>query len=80
MGPDGGPAEAGLIPTLEESLENKVWLIGTADDVAEGIDWYRQQLGGLENLVLFPAGLGDSYDKIADQLHRIAEGVLPQLS
>ena len=79
MGPDGKPAAAGLIPSLEESLENRVWLIGTADDVAEGIDWYRDQLGGLEHLVLFPAMPGDTYDKVDDQLHRIAEGVLPQL-
>ena len=79
MGPDGGPAQAGLIPTLEESLDNKVWLVGTAEQVAEGIDWYRNHLGGLEDLVLFPAMLGDSYEKVDDQLHRLAEGVLPLL-
>ena len=79
MGPDGGPAEAGLIPTLEESLDNKVWLVGTADEVAEQIRWYDEYLGGVEDLILFPAMPGDSYSKVDDQLHRLAEGVLPHL-
>jgi len=79
MGPDGGPAPAGLIPTFEESIENKVWLVGTADQVAEGLNWYHEYLGGVENLTLFPAMPGDSYSQVAEQLHRLAEGVLPQL-
>ena len=80
MGPDGGPAPAGLIPTLEESLENKVWLIGTAEQVAEGIAGYQEELGGVEDLVLFPSMPGDRYEKVEDQLQRLAAGVLPLLS
>ena len=79
MGADGGPAEAGLIPSLEESLDNKVWLVGTADEVAEQIRWYDEYLGGVENLVLFPAMPGDPYSKVEEQLHRLSEGVLPHL-
>ena len=79
MGPDGGPAQAGLIPTLEESLENRVWLIGTPDQVAEGIDTYREELGGLDQLVLFPAMPGDPYEKVEHQIRRLATDVLPLL-
>ncbi len=79
MGADGGPAPAGLIPTLEESLENRTWLIGTADQVAEQIAWYVEHLGGIENLVLFPAMPGDAYSKVSEQITRLAEDVLPQL-
>lgn len=79
MGADGKPAEAGLIPSLEESLDGKVWLVGTADDVAEQIQWYADYLGGIENLALFPAMPGDSYNKVEEQLHRLSEGVLPHL-
>ncbi len=79
MGPDGGPAPAGLIPTLDESLENRTWLIGTADEVAEQINWYAEHLNGLENLVLFPAMPGDAYSKVSEQISRLAEDVLPQI-
>jgi alkanesulfonate monooxygenase SsuD/methylene tetrahydromethanopterin reductase-like flavin-dependent oxidoreductase (luciferase family) len=79
MGPDGKPSPAGLIPTLEESIENKVWLVGTADEVAEQIAWYADHLGGIENLTLFPGMPGDRYEKVGDQMHRLAEDVLPQL-
>jgi alkanesulfonate monooxygenase SsuD/methylene tetrahydromethanopterin reductase-like flavin-dependent oxidoreductase (luciferase family) len=79
MGADGKPAAAGLIPTLEESMEQKIWIVGTADEVAEQINWYSDQLGGVENLLLFPAMPGDQYSKTDEQLHRLAEGVLPQL-
>ncbi len=79
MGEDGKPAQAGLIPTLDQSLENKTWLIGTPDDVAEGIAFYREQLG-LENLVIFPNMPGDRYEKTEEQLDRMAEEVLPLLT
>ena len=78
MGPDGGPAQPGLIPTLEESIENRTWLVGTADDVAEQLNTYKTDLG-LENLVLFPNMPGDAYAKTEEQVTRIAEEVLPQL-
>ena len=76
MGPDGKPAEPGLIPTLEESLDNKTWVVGTAEEVAETIRWFDDQIG-LENLLLFPAMPGDSYSDTAEQVQRISEGVLP---
>ncbi len=79
MGEGGKPAQAGLIPTLEESLDNKVWLVGTAEEVAEQINWYCDYLGGVENLTIFPGMPGDSYDKVGEQLHRLAEGVVPHL-
>jgi alkanesulfonate monooxygenase SsuD/methylene tetrahydromethanopterin reductase-like flavin-dependent oxidoreductase (luciferase family) len=79
MGADGKPAPAGSIPTLEDSIENRTWLVGTADDVAEGIAAYNEELGGLENLVIFPNMLGDPYSKSEEQMQRFAEGVMPQL-
>lgn len=80
MGPDGKPSPPGLIPSLEESMDNRTWIVGSADDVAEGIATYAEELGGLENLVLFPAMLGDRYDDVDEQLERIASDVLPQLT
>ena len=80
MGEDGKPMAAGMIPTLEQSIENKTWLVGTADDVAEEIHFYREELGGLEDLVIFPNMPGDPYTKTAEQLTRFAEEVLPKLT
>ena len=54
MGADGKPAAPGLIPTLEESIDQKTWVVGTAEEVAETISWYNDELG-VENLMLFPA-------------------------
>jgi alkanesulfonate monooxygenase SsuD/methylene tetrahydromethanopterin reductase-like flavin-dependent oxidoreductase (luciferase family) len=79
MGPDGRPAPAGLIPTLEDSVENRTWIIGTADEVAEGIDAYRRELGGLVDLCLFPNFPGDPYAHTEEQLARYAEQVRPLL-
>ena len=78
MGPDGRPAKPGLIPTLEESISQKTCVVGTGEQVAEFINSYDEQIG-LENLLLFPAMPGDPYDKVEEQLHRIAEEVLPLL-
>ena len=78
MGPDGRPAKPGLIPTLEESMEQQICLVGTGEDVAETINWYDEQIG-LENLLLFPAMPGDPYEQVEEHLHRLATEVLPLL-
>jgi alkanesulfonate monooxygenase SsuD/methylene tetrahydromethanopterin reductase-like flavin-dependent oxidoreductase (luciferase family) len=76
MGPDGKPAKPGLIPTLEESLENKTMLLGTPEQVAEGVQFYKDLLG-LEYLTIFPHLLGDSYKKADEQMARFMGEVMP---
>jgi len=79
MGDDGRPSPPGLIPTLEDSMDRqRTWAVGTAEDVAETIGFYRDELG-VENLILFPGMPGDSYDKVDEQLHRLASDVLPKV-
>jgi alkanesulfonate monooxygenase SsuD/methylene tetrahydromethanopterin reductase-like flavin-dependent oxidoreductase (luciferase family) len=78
MGEDGKPAAAGLIPTLDESIENKTILLGTAEDVAAEVQFYRDLLG-LEHLTIFPHLLGDPYKKADEQMARFVEDVLPLL-
>ncbi|MCP5027396.1 MAG: LLM class flavin-dependent oxidoreductase [Actinomycetia bacterium] len=78
MGADGKPAEAGLIPTLEDTLEQRTWLIGSPEEVAEGVAFYRDAIG-LENLVLFSHLPGDTYAKTEEQITRWAEEVEPLL-
>jgi alkanesulfonate monooxygenase SsuD/methylene tetrahydromethanopterin reductase-like flavin-dependent oxidoreductase (luciferase family) len=76
MGEDGKPAKAGLIPTLDESIENKTILLGSPEQVAEGIQFYRELLG-VEHLTIFPHFLGDSYKKADEQMARFIEEVVP---
>lgn len=79
MGPDGRPAAAGLVPTLEESMEQKMYLVGTAEEVAEGVQMYRDLLG-IERLTLFPHLIGDPYQKASEQMARFMSDVVPMLS
>ncbi len=80
MGPDGKPSPPGLIPTLEDSVENRTWLVGTADDVVEQLQAYDDELGGLENLTIFPNMPGDAYSRTAEQLERFASDVMPKIN
>lgn len=79
MGPDGKPARPGLIPTLDESLENKTILVGTPEQVAEGVQFYKDLLG-LEYLTLYPHLIGDPYKKADEQMARFMEEVMPLVS
>jgi alkanesulfonate monooxygenase SsuD/methylene tetrahydromethanopterin reductase-like flavin-dependent oxidoreductase (luciferase family) len=78
LGPDGRPSPPGLIPTLEESVHQRTWVVGTDEEVAEGIDFYRQQLG-LQDLCIFPGYPGDSFEVCEEQMARFAEDVAPLL-
>jgi len=76
MGPDGKPAKPGLIPTLDESIENKTILLGTPEQVAEGVQFYKDLLG-MDYLTIFPHLLGDPYKKADEQMARFMEEVMP---
>jgi len=78
MGDDGKPAKAGLIPTLETSIDQKTILLGTAADVAEGVQFY-QDLLGVEHITIFPHLLGDPYAKANEQMARFIQEVVPLL-
>ena len=78
MGPDGRPVAAGLIPTLEQSIEQSTILVGTAEEVAQGVQMYRDLLG-VENLTIFPHLIGDPYSKAVEQMGRFMGDVVPLL-
>ena len=79
MGADGKPAPPGLIPTLEESVEQKVWIIGSAEEVAEGIAELPRRPVDLRCLTVFPQFPGDTYDEAEEQMCRYMEEVVPLL-
>lgn len=76
--PDGQPAGGDFIPTLEDSIRQGPWAVGTASDVAAAIGRIDRLLG-LTDLVIFPAMPGDSYARAKEQMTRFAEEVMPAL-
>jgi alkanesulfonate monooxygenase SsuD/methylene tetrahydromethanopterin reductase-like flavin-dependent oxidoreductase (luciferase family) len=78
MGPDGNPSPMGLVPTLEESVEQRTWLVGTPEEVAEGMAWFRDALS-MQQVTIFPNFPGDTYERTDEQMTRYAEQVMPLL-
>ena len=56
-----------------------MYLVGTAEEVAEGVQMYRDLLG-IERLTLFPHLIGDPYQKASEQMGRFMSDVVPLLS
>ena len=75
----GNPYPDGFIPTLEESIEQRFCMVGTAETVAEGIAKRIDELGGVKDLAVFPNCLGASYDLFEEQIIRFAKEVRPLL-
>lgn len=78
MGPDGRPVPPGLIPTLEESIEQRTILLGTPADVAEQVQAFRDDLG-MDYITIFPHLIGDPYSKAVEQMDRFMNEVVPLL-
>jgi alkanesulfonate monooxygenase SsuD/methylene tetrahydromethanopterin reductase-like flavin-dependent oxidoreductase (luciferase family) len=76
MGDDGKPAPGGLIPTLEQSVEQGVWNIGSPEEVAERIANLKSVLG-LRHFTIVPQFPGDTYGETEEQMARYMEEVHP---
>ena len=77
-GADGKPVAPGLIPTLEESVEQRTWLVGRPRRWPKGCGSTGPV--GLEDLTIFPNFPGDSYKKSEEQMARFMEEVVPLLA
>ncbi|MEI2705682.1 MAG: hypothetical protein V9E89_10570 [Ilumatobacteraceae bacterium] len=69
-------SKPGLIPTLDQSIENKTLLVGSPEEVAEGVQFFRDLLG-VEYVTIFPHMLGDTYAKAEEQMERFMNEVMP---
>jgi alkanesulfonate monooxygenase SsuD/methylene tetrahydromethanopterin reductase-like flavin-dependent oxidoreductase (luciferase family) len=76
--PDGSKVPFGFQPTLEDSIEQKIMAIGSVEDVADVIGFYRD-LVGLEHLCIFFDLPGLSREQIDEQLHLVVDDVFPRL-
>jgi alkanesulfonate monooxygenase SsuD/methylene tetrahydromethanopterin reductase-like flavin-dependent oxidoreductase (luciferase family) len=65
-------------PTLEESMQQGAWVVGSGAEVAERLVWLQQELG-IEYLTIFPQLPGMDRPVVLDQLERFARAVAPAL-
>jgi alkanesulfonate monooxygenase SsuD/methylene tetrahydromethanopterin reductase-like flavin-dependent oxidoreductase (luciferase family) len=75
---DGKPWVYGRIPSLEESIDQGAWFVGTADDIGEDIVQLQHELG-LEYVSIFPHFPGMVRDQTIEQLQRFARDLKPRL-
>jgi alkanesulfonate monooxygenase SsuD/methylene tetrahydromethanopterin reductase-like flavin-dependent oxidoreductase (luciferase family) len=74
--PWGTPGAPAGVPTIEEGLKQKAWLVGTSDSVIGRLRELEDEYPGLEDVVLhWPEGMGASEWK--GQLRRFATQVMP---
>lgn len=76
--PDGTPAGGDFVPTLEDSMAQGPWAVGTAAEVAAHIAELDDLLG-ITDLVIFPAMPGDAFADVKEQMTRFATEVMPLL-
>jgi alkanesulfonate monooxygenase SsuD/methylene tetrahydromethanopterin reductase-like flavin-dependent oxidoreductase (luciferase family) len=65
-------------PTLEESMEQGAWVVGSGSEVAERLGRLHEELG-IEYLTIFPQLPGMDRGVVVDQLERFAHDVAPVL-
>ena len=74
--PWGTPGAPTGVPTIEEGLRQKAWLVGTAESVTARLRELEDEYPGLEDIVLhWPEGMGAGEWKA--QLRRFAAEVMP---
>jgi alkanesulfonate monooxygenase SsuD/methylene tetrahydromethanopterin reductase-like flavin-dependent oxidoreductase (luciferase family) len=78
LGPDGMPAGPDFVPTLEDSMGQGPWAVGTPAEVAARIAALDDLLG-LTDLVIFPGMPGDPFSRMKEQMTRFSHDVMPLL-
>ena len=75
---DGSKVAFDHCPTVQESIEQKIQAIGSVDDVVDTIGFWRELLD-LKHLIIFFDLPGLTRQEMKDQLHMVAEEVMPKL-
>ena len=76
--PDGSKVAFDHCPTVQESIDQKIQAIGSVDDVVDTIGFWRELLD-LKHLIIFFDLPGLTRQEMKDQLHMLAEEVMPKL-
>ena len=73
--PDGSPVPFDFRPTIEDSIEQDMMLIGSPEECADLLGRYRDEVG-VEHVVLFFDMPGLTQEQMDEQLQMTAEDVL----
>jgi len=76
--PDGSKVAFDHCPTVQESIDQKIQAIGSIDDVVDTIGFWRDLLD-LKHLIIFFDLPGLTRQEMKEQLHMVAEEVMPKL-
>lgn len=76
--PDGSKVAFDHCPTVQESIDQKIQAIGSVADVVDTIGFWRELLD-LKHLTIFFDFPGLTREEMNEQLHMVAEEVMPQL-
>jgi len=76
--PDGSKVAFDHCPTVQESIDQKIQAIGSVADVVDTIGFWRDLLD-LKHLIIFFDLPGLTRQEMNEQLHMVAEEVMPQL-
>ncbi len=76
--PDGSKVAFDHCPTVQESIDQKIQAIGSVADVVDTIGFWRELLD-LKHLTIFFDFPGLTRQEMNEQLHMVAEEVMPQL-
>jgi alkanesulfonate monooxygenase SsuD/methylene tetrahydromethanopterin reductase-like flavin-dependent oxidoreductase (luciferase family) len=76
--PDGTKVAFDHCPTVQESIDQKIQAIGSVDDVVDTIGFWKDLLD-LKHLIIFFDFPGLTRQNMTEQLHMVAEEVMPKL-
>ncbi|NNE12649.1 MAG: LLM class flavin-dependent oxidoreductase [Ilumatobacter sp.] len=76
--PDGGPVPFDHRPSIEDSIDQEIMLIGSPEHCADVLGRYRDEIG-VEHVVLFFDMPGLTQQQMDEQLEMTATDVLPRL-
>jgi alkanesulfonate monooxygenase SsuD/methylene tetrahydromethanopterin reductase-like flavin-dependent oxidoreductase (luciferase family) len=76
--PDGSKAAFDFCPTVEQSNEQKIQIVGSIDDAVDVIGFWRDLLD-LKHICFFFDYPGLTREEMNEQMHLVAEEVFPRL-
>ncbi len=76
--PDGSPVPFDFRPTIEDSIEQDMMLIGSPEECADLLGRYRDEVG-VDHVVLFFDMPGLTQEQMDEQLEMTATDVLPRI-